>query len=72
MFTCEINQGIKILNGLEIDVAAPASIATIGSAFWDEFFTPKAQATMATISGYNLDLSFIYKHSRLFTAFIPI
>jgi hypothetical protein len=63
MFTGEINQGIQIIYGLEINIAPPASITAIWSAFGDELFAPKAQAAVTTIAGYYLNLCFINKHN---------
>ena len=45
------------------DYALDTAIAAVGSALWDELFSPKAQAPVAAVSCYNPDLPFIYKHS---------
>ena len=63
----EINQGVQILDAFKPYIAAAATIAAIGAAVFNKFFTVKAFAAGATVAAFNKDFSFIKEfHSRFF------
>ncbi|HEY6446229.1 MAG TPA: hypothetical protein VIY53_07215 [Acidobacteriaceae bacterium] len=41
------------------------TIATGGSAAWDEFFTPESHAAITAVTGFHADFGLIDKHSLL-------
>ncbi|MNV11505.1 hypothetical protein D3C71_1020730 [compost metagenome] len=61
LLEAEIDQRVKTIHGLDPDVAATSTIATIGSAEFDEFFPPERNCARTAIAGTNIDFCFVEK-----------
>ena len=42
VFRSKVEEGVEVFDGLEVDIAASASIAAVGATFRDEFFSSEA------------------------------
>ena len=56
-----VDQGVEVLVGQQIDVAAITTVATIRSPLGDIFFTAETDTAVATIPGFDPDQHFIDK-----------
>jgi hypothetical protein len=43
-------------------MAAPAAVAAVGAAFWDEFFTPETACSVAALARNHIYFNQIYEH----------
>jgi hypothetical protein len=58
----ELQQGVFVGIGLEIDIAAIAAVTTTGTAAGNELFPPEGDASMAPVTGFYSDSGFVDKH----------
>src|ERR1035437_7846223 len=57
----EMEQGIVVLGGHQHHAPATAAVTAAGSAARDELFTPRRQATVAAVAGFDGNDDFVYK-----------
>src|SRR6266851_5097997 len=60
----EVHQGVVALAGFHPHVAAPAAVATRGTAARNKLLSPEGHASVAAVAGFNLDSRFVYKHRK--------
>ena len=56
-----VDQGVEIVHRLDPDIAAPAAIAAIRPAIFDEFLAPERDAAIAASAAGSIDLGDIEK-----------
>ena len=60
----EIEEGVEIGVGDEVDVAAGTAVAAVRSAARHELLAAEAQRAFAAMARRDVDLDFVYKHWR--------
>ena len=63
----EIDQGVQIGGGHQIDAAAIPAVAPVGSAKGDVFFPPEADAAVAAVAGFDSNSRFVNKFHGVLT-----
>ena len=58
----KINQGISVFVGAKDDVAAATTVTPVRSAFRNVYFMTKRDGTIAAVTGFQTNFSFIYKY----------
>src|SRR5258708_28279049 len=61
----EVEQGVLMRSGYQIDIAAAAAIAAAGAAMRDIFLPPKGQAAITAIPCFYVDFDFVDEHPAL-------
>jgi hypothetical protein len=64
LLVAEIEKGRDLVIGGQQHISAFSSIPTVGAAARNIFFTPEANAPVASISSFDEDLCFINKFDR--------
>ena len=57
----KIDQGVQLRVHRQENATAITTITTVRTTELDEFLTPKAETTIATFPGSNVDTGFIYE-----------
>src|SRR5690606_1965251 len=60
-----VDQSIKAVDRLDPDIAAPAAVAAIRPAEFDEFLAPERHASGASVAGAGIDLGLVEEFHRL-------
>ena len=56
-----IDERVEAIDGLDEDIAAPATVATVWSSELDEFLASERHAALTAVAGANVNLGFIEK-----------
>lgn len=64
LLVAEVDQGVQALDRLDPDVAAPAAVAAVRSAIFDELLAPERHRPRPAIAGADIDLALVEKFHR--------
>ena len=59
----EIEEGVEVGVGDEVDRAAGSAVAAVRPAARDELLAPEAHRAAAAVAGGDVDFYFVYKHA---------
>ena len=62
LLEAEIEEGVEVGVGDEVDVAAVTAVAAVRAAARDELLAAEAQRALAAMPGRDVDFDFVYKH----------